>query len=80
MWKTFSNLVAPRGGGSGAKQLRRASFERNLENSFSADADVNFVGTPYLFSGTAVAQWLRCCATIRKVAGSIPACVSGIFH
>jgi len=29
--------------------------------------------------GTAVAQWLRCCATIRKVAGSIPAGVSGIF-
>ena len=25
--------------------------------------------------GTAVAQWLRCCATNRKVAGSI-----GIFH
>ena len=29
--------------------------------------------------GTAVAQWLRCCATNRKVAGSIPACVSGFF-
>ena len=29
--------------------------------------------------GTAVAQWLRCCATIRKVAGSIPAGVSGYF-
>ena len=28
---------------------------------------------------TAVAQWLRCCATIRKVAGSIPAAVSGFF-
>jgi len=28
--------------------------------------------------GTAVVQWLRCCATIRKVAGSIPA-VSGYF-
>ena len=27
--------------------------------------------------GTAVAQWLRCCATNRKVAGSIPASVSG---
>ena len=26
--------------------------------------------------GTAVAQWLRCCATDRKVAGSIPAGVS----
>jgi len=30
--------------------------------------------------GTAVAQWLRCCATNRNVAGSIPAGVIGIFH
>jgi len=30
--------------------------------------------------GTAVAQWLRRCATNRKVAGSIPAGVIGIFH
>ena len=30
--------------------------------------------------GTAVAQWLRCCATNRKVAGSIPDGVIGIFH
>jgi hypothetical protein len=29
--------------------------------------------------GTAVAQWLRCCATNRKVAGSITAGVSGFF-
>ena len=29
--------------------------------------------------GTAVAQWLRCCATNRKVARSIPAGVSGFF-
>jgi len=27
----------------------------------------------------AVAQWLRCCASNRKVAGSIPAGVSGFF-
>ena len=26
-----------------------------------------------------VAQWLRCCATNRKIAGSIPAGVSGFF-
>ena len=32
-----------------------------------------------LYGGTAVAQWLRCCATIRKVAASIPAGVSGFF-
>jgi len=30
--------------------------------------------------GTAVAQWLRCCATNRKVAGSIPDGVIGTFH
>ena len=30
--------------------------------------------------GTAVAQWLRCCATNRKVAGSISAGVTGILH
>jgi len=30
--------------------------------------------------GTAVAQWLRCRATNRKVACSIPAGVMGIFH
>ena len=29
--------------------------------------------------GTAVAQWLKCCATNRKVAGSIPAGVNGFF-
>jgi hypothetical protein len=30
--------------------------------------------------GTAVAQWLRRCATNRKVVGSIPDGVIGIFH
>ena len=29
--------------------------------------------------GTAVAQWLRCCAASREVAGSITASVSGLF-
>ena len=31
------------------------------------------------YCGTAVVQWLRCCATNRKVAGSITAGVSGFF-
>jgi len=30
--------------------------------------------------GTAVARWLRCCATNRKVAVLIPDGVTGIFH
>ena len=29
--------------------------------------------------GTAVAQWLRCCVTNQKLAGSIPAGVTGYF-
>ena len=36
--------------------------------------------TDFIFWGTALAQWLRCCATNRKVAGSIPGGVIGIFH
>jgi len=32
---------------------------------------------PFYYSS--IAQWLRCCATNRKVAGSIPAGVSGFF-
>ena len=34
----------------------------------------------FTFVGTAIAQWLRCYATNRKVAGSIPDGVTGIFH
>jgi len=34
---------------------------------------------PLLVWGTAVAQWLRCCATNRKVAGSIPDGVMDFF-
>jgi hypothetical protein len=34
----------------------------------------------YTVVGTAVAQWLRFCATNRKVAGSIPDGVIGIFR
>jgi hypothetical protein len=34
----------------------------------------------YTMAGTAVAQLLRRCATNRKVAGSIPDSVTGIFH
>jgi hypothetical protein len=34
----------------------------------------------YIFKGTAVAQWLRYCATNQKIAGSIPDGFIGIFH
>jgi len=35
---------------------------------------------PYIIIGDRVAQWLRCCATNQKVAGSIPDDVIEIFH
>ena len=33
----------------------------------------------YILTGIAVAQWLRCCATNRKVASSIPTGLIGFF-
>jgi len=36
-------------------------------------------GSYNITKGTAVAQWLKCCARNRKVAGSIPASVSEFF-
>ena len=39
-----------------------------------------YLGVCYFMWGAAVAQWLRCCATNRKVASLIPAGVIGIFH
>jgi len=38
----------------------------------------SFIYLP-IYLGTAVAQWLRCCATNRKVAGSMPAGIIGFF-
>ena len=38
-----------------------------------------FISVWHTISLTAAAQWLRCCAANRKVAGSIPAGVSGFF-
>ena len=40
---------------------------------------LHFNTVPCLNRRTAVAQWLRCCATNLKVAGSIPAGVIGFF-
>jgi hypothetical protein len=45
-------------------------------------ASESYIDVLYLtvWWGTAVAQWLRYCATNQKVAGSIPDGVIGIFH
>ena len=57
----------------------RAVFHYTLQiNYINPYLVCNFAYVPR-HEGTTVAQWLRCCATIGKVAGSIPAGVSGFY-
>ena len=61
------------------------TFTRGIDYEIHTVSQCDEVNSGYLHlsqikgMGTAVAQWLRCCATNRKVAGSIPAGVSGFF-
>jgi hypothetical protein len=55
------------------------SWKQKLLCRCCDERTVNFVHFNTQSRGTAVAQSLRCCATNRKVAGSIPASVSGFF-
>ena len=47
-----------------------------MDNRYNVSGE-NYNRYLLLALGTAAAQWLRCCATNRKVAGSIPAGVIG---
>ena len=57
----------------------KGTFKNSLSSSPYKRGNVNLSLYPHP-TGTAVAQWLRCCATNWKVAGSIPDGVIGIFH
>jgi hypothetical protein len=52
----------------------------NLCLKFSHKTVEDLMGSSRFIVGTAVTQCLRYCATNRKVAGSIPDVVIGIFH
>ena len=56
-----------------------ANMDPAHPNSKSTDYVLEYSALPYS-KGTAVAQWLRCCATKRKFAGSIPDGVIEIFR
>ena len=45
-----------------------------------AEVCVENLTVVHIQNETAVAQWSKCCATNRKVTGSIPDGVIGIFH
>ena len=53
-------------------------FWRLLEWTKHGDCGLEF-RSEHAYVGAAVAEWLRCCAINQKVAGSIPAGVSGFF-
>ena len=53
---------------------------QRLEVSGAVRPIYGSLGVKRLIIGTAVAQCLRCCATNRMVAGSIPDRVIGIFR
>jgi hypothetical protein len=53
--------------------------EHIVQDKTAMKDDILYSAYMYLL-GTAVARWLRYCATNRKVAGLIPSGVTGIFH
>jgi hypothetical protein len=68
-----------------SKQRQLALLEQlyNLNQgsiNFRKCYEIAFSDSFHCSGGTAVAQWLRCCPTNRKVAGSTPTGVTGIFH
>ena len=60
--------------------MQRITTFRPTTDRVYDSGPVIYYNTYHCVTGTAVALWLRCCATNRKVAGSIPAGVTGIFH
>jgi len=75
------NFRVPWNAGNLLTSCKPVSFSRRtLHHRVSKwDRWTMFLSPIFIIKGTAVAQWLRCCATNRKVAGSIPAGFSGFF-
>jgi len=71
-------LVSCSNGGGQVSPVRTVAF-RMILLSVHRCVKAIFLFNYSKSTGTAVAQWLRCCATNRKVAGSIPATVSRFF-
>jgi len=64
-------------GPEGSRNLRLPDFKKIDTSSLPPSPGIYFWYSVLL--GTEVAQWLRCCAKNRKVAGSIPVGVIGFF-
>jgi hypothetical protein len=51
----------------------------DISKEYNHTADLDFIKAIVFWWGTAVAEWLRFCATNHKVAGSIPDSVMEFF-
>ena len=76
------NLFRPQNSPSCAQKLPLHSLPSKVYSNLVITGHILQVSIRFVqqHKGTAVAQWLRCCATNRKVAGSIPDGATGIFH
>ena len=61
------------------KKKKKGSRTYKCDRGFLGRITVEFGSYQHVYKGTAVAKWLRCCATNRKVTGSIPAGVIDII-
>ena len=57
-----------------------STYKTNLTRTGIYTKQMHIISLHCIGAGTAVAQWLGCCATNRKVASSIANGVNGIFH
>jgi hypothetical protein len=62
------------------KFFRKVKYFRSMSAKLCTQKNGRNFSLFLWYKSTAVAQWLRCCATYPKVASSIPDCVIGIFH
>jgi len=74
----YLNLLTPNDNYSG--RTAPLTYKRCILYIYSTHIGTEYFKHGIYSVGTAVAQWLRCCTTNRKVAVSIPAGVTGNFH
>jgi hypothetical protein len=75
----YMALTGPNSGDTmGSTCCTKEKLLRSFGHSKSRHERINLY--LYMYVETAEAQWLRCCATNQKVAGSIPDGVIVIFH
>ena len=81
LWPPHTSLLPPKHNLQHMFNCKKNHLGTTVQHSmFLYMTNLQYKKHSSLIVGTAVAQWLRRCATNRKVAGSVPDGVIGIFH